>query len=260
MTTNNDIIILGSKLSEGESLRVICPICRGGTSAERSLSITRREGLVWHCFRSKCGVKGTTDSGTFRATNSIAKERPTWEGETHDLPDQVRDRIFEAWGILSPDSWWWTTDYGGRVAMRVQGPRGAGRGWVLRKLTQGGTKVLTFTVADEPSLSWYITHAFGPTYVVEDIPSAVRVSKYANAVALLGTRLTFSRVSELAEYSTPPVIIALDQDATELAFQHALKFALILNTPKVLPLEKDFKDMTEEELIGIIQNERKTCT
>ena len=99
----------------------------------------------------------------------------------------------------------------------------------------------------------------GPTYVVEDIPSAVRVSKYANAVALLGTRLSYARAAELGEYSTLPLVIALDQDATELAFQHALRFSLILKTPKVLPLEKDFKDMTEEELKGIIQNARETC-
>jgi hypothetical protein len=101
---------------------------------------------------------------------------------------------------------------------------------------------------DEEGLSWYKTQPTAPTVLVEDIPSAVRASKYVNAVALLGTGIGLSRAVEIAETTSRPIMVALDQDAVDLSFKWARKYSLLWGDVKVLPLKKDMKNMTEEEL------------
>jgi len=251
MSINISIILLGSELAEGQSLRTICPMCHGGTTAEKSLSITRHEGLVWNCFRSKCGITGATNGATFGKQEIKPKERPTWEGTIHELPPKVAEEMQTLWGISAPESWYWTTDYGGRVAMSVRSATNVHTGWVLRALGSARTKVLSF-IEKGLGMSWYRNYVDGPTYVVEDIPSAIRVSLYANVVALLGTRLTVERAAEIEAFGTIPIILALDQDATDKALRYATRFALLLNNPRVLPLIKDFKNCTEEELKEIL--------
>lgn len=95
--------------------------------------------------------------------------------------------------------------------------------------------------------------------VVEDIPSAVRVSMCGvNAVALLGTILNIEKATEIAEFSGP-VTLALDQDATEKSFHHARRWGLLWDEVQVLPLQKDFKDMTDEQIQEKLR-EGETCT
>jgi len=258
MIYDSEIIILGTPLSEGETLRIICPACSGGSDSEKSLSITRNEGLVWQCYRATCGVKGATHSATSGREKSVKAENPTWEGTTHEIPLKVAERIKYLWGITDPPNWYWTTDFGGRVAMSVRSPSDTHRGWVLRAIGQGQrTKVLNFMEKRE-SLSWYKTHPHAPTVLVEDIPSAVRGARYTNTVALLGTGVGSSRAKEISQHATGPVIVALDQDATNQSFQIARKWGLLWGDVKVLPLIKDLKNLQEEELRNLL-HEREAC-
>lgn len=259
MNNSTDIILLGATLSEGQSLRTICPACKGGTSEERTLSITRNEGLVWQCYRATCGAKGATHSATSSKEKTTKKEHPTWEGTTHELPPKVRDRIETLWGITNPLHWYWTTDFGGRVAMSVRSPSDTHRGWILRALSgTQRTKVLNFINPDEEGLSWYKTKPYAVTVIVEDIPSALRASTYVNSVALLGTGVGSDRALEIAQHSTTSLVVALDQDATDTAFRIARKWSLLWGDVSVLPLTKDIKNMNEEELKDLL-NEREAC-
>ena len=251
---NDEILLLGINLSEGETLRTHCPVCKGGLSEERSLSISRDNGLVWQCFRATCGVRGATHAGTSSREPKLTVQRPTWEGDTHELPSKVKSRIQTMWGITEPPNWYWTTDFGGRVAMSVRSPRDAHRGWVLRALTPQRTKVLNYMNEGEESLSWYKTSTSAPIVVVEDIPSALRASQYVNSVALLGTGIGLSRATEISLGTTArPVVLALDQDATALSFKWAKKWSLLWGDVKVLPLKQDMKNMTEENLCQLLQ-------
>jgi hypothetical protein len=141
------------------------------------------------------------------------------------------------WHMDVPENWWWTTDYGGRVAMSIRSPRFTHRGWVL-----------TYTNEGEQGISWYKTSPHRGTVIVEDIPSAVRASRYVNSVALLGTGIGMDRAIEIAEHAPRPLWIAFDQDATALAFRWARRYALLWGDVRVLPLEHDLKDLTEMEL------------
>jgi hypothetical protein len=133
--------------------------------------------------------------------------------------------------------------------MSVRSPKDLPRGWILRDIRGNArVKALTYIDEGEEGLSWYKTSPHAPTVLVEDIPSSVRASQYMNAVALLGTGIGLPRALEIAEYASRPIIVALDQDATSLSFKWARKYSLLWGDVMVLPLKKDLKNMTEEEL------------
>lgn len=249
-STRDNVALIGQNLSEGDNIRELCPRCGGGSSGEKSLSISRREGhLVWYCFRAKCGFKGATGSSGIARRQEPKKVKKAWEGKTHPVPDEVAGRIRSMWHMDVPENWWWTTDYGGRVAMSIRSPRFAHRGWVLRSIVATeGAKALTYTNEGEQGISWYKTSPHRGTVIVEDIPSAVRASRYVNSVALLGTGIGMDRAIEIAEHAPRPLWIAFDQDATPLAFRWARRYALLWGDVRVLPLEHDLKDLTEMEL------------
>jgi len=158
------------------------------------------------------------------------------------------------WGIEDPPYWYYTPDYGGRIAMSIRGPKYNHRGWVLRDIRgRAKTKALTYIEKDEESLSWYKTTTNAPTVLVEDIPSAVRANGGGvNAVALLGTAIGLGKALEIAANAPRPIIIALDQDATSKSFDYIKRYGLLWDTVLIRVLPKDLKDMTEEELKEIL--------
>ena len=248
----SEIAMIASELALGESVRTICPQCDGGSTREKSLNITlTEEGLAWICFRNNCELRGRSNAaGIPRVKAEKPKpKRKVFEGKTIPLSEKHRERIAQLWGIHDPEHWYWTDSHGGRVAMSIRGPKYTHRGWLLRDIYgTHGVKALTYIDDGEEGLAWYKTKAYAPTFVVEDVPSAVRASKYVNSIALLGTGVGIPRAAEIAEYATRPVVVALDQDATAEAFKVAKRWALFWEDVIVQPLKKDIKDMTEPEL------------
>lgn len=252
----SNVVLLGAGLELGESVREVCPTCGGGSTKEKSLSITKTpEGLVWQCFRATCAERGgTSRGGTLppKIAEPEKKRRAVFDGVTKALDERHLERIHKLWRISDPPHWWYAPERG-RVAMSVRSPKYTHRGWVLRDIW--GTKqikALTYIDEGQESLSWYRKDQSAPTVVVEDIPSAVRASAYVNAVALLGTRMGLDRAMEIAEYAPRPIVIALDQDATVESIKMAQRYSLLWDGPIVLPLRKDLKDMTEDELISTL--------
>lgn len=264
------ILIEGSNLSQGENTRVVCPACAGGSSGERSLSITLGEDniLRWQCFRGSChlspGMTGTDPSSQalyiHTKKHEVVKPRRKFDGKTTALSERDLAWIEEHWGITEPPYWYYTPNYGGRIAMSIRSPKYKHRGWVLRDIRgRAKRKALTYIDEKEQGLSWYKTKKHGPTIVVEDIPSSVRASRYVNAVALCGTGLGYEKAEELSMYGSRPIVMCLDQDAVDLSFKYIKKYGLLWGDSKVLPLKKDIKDMNEQDIKELL-NERETCT
>lgn len=268
-----DVLMLASTLEPGETIRELCPRCNGGSTQEKSLTITLDYdgGVVWNCFRDRCDNKGRS-GGTYipKTDTPEIKKYKRFEGETRPLSDFHLEKIRNKWGIVNPPYWYWTGEYGGRVAMSVRSPKFMHRGWVLRDLRGvARAKALTFMEPEEVQLAWYRPNKSraAPCVVVEDIPSAVRVSMCGvNAVALLGTILNTEKASELGKYSGH-VVLALDQDATSKSFSHAYRYMLHWDQCSILPLHKDFKDMTPDEAVMTLNRiqigdlrEGETCT
>jgi hypothetical protein len=126
-------------------------------------------------------------------------------------------------------------------------------------------KSITYKSEEGPLLSWYRGKPGDDTVdiesrsiyewpqrlvIVEDQISAMRVAQDkpgCDAVALLGTALNAEKISEIqAQHSR--VIIALDADATRIAFQHARRWASAFESFRVVILTKDIKDLSKEEI------------
>jgi len=261
MNYKTTITLLATDLQAGDTLRVICPRCGGGSTEEKSLSVTRSEDgvLLWQCFRDKCPEKkgdSSVDSSYIPSLErkEVRKPRKVFDGTTKALTDTHLARLKAMWGIESPPYWYYTPDYGGRIAMSIRGPKYTHRGWVLRDIRGvARTKAYTFLEEGQESLSWYKNHSDRPTVLVEDIPSAVRASHYVNSVALIGTAIGLDKALEIAQYATRPIVIALDQDATAKSFQHAERYGLMWDGPEILTLNKDMKDMSHDELQELLQ-------
>ena len=259
MSTTSYILLEAANLSTGENIRVLCPSCRGGATEEVSLSITLCEDgvLRWQCFRTKCSLgQGTVSYSPniprTKSATDIPKVRRTFDGETMNLRASDCEWIMKHWGIEDPPYWYYTPEMGGRIAMSIRSPKFTHRGWVMRDIK--GTamkKAITYIDEGEQGLCWYKTHKNATTLIVEDIPSAVRASKYLNTCALLGTSIGLDRAVEICENSVR-VIVALDQDATNLSFKWAKKYSLLWGDVKVLPIKQDFKDMKEEEICQLL--------
>lgn len=251
-----EILLYGSQLSLGENIRVTCPTCGGGNSRERNtLSITLEEDgtLIWQCFRASCSERKGNSASDHKVTpsNQVAKKKPrrVFEGTTQPLRERDLEWIKNKYEIDNPEYWYYTPDYGGRIAMSIRSPKFTHRGWSLKAINpNAAVKTLTYVDEGEEGISWYKTQPYTGTIIVEDIPSAVRAAKYLNAVALLGTGVGLERATEIAEYAPRPIIVALDQDATKLSYKWARKYALLWEDVEVLRLEKDIKDMSEEEV------------
>jgi hypothetical protein len=259
MSIQSEVKLYGAELTQGETIREVCPLCGGGTQSEKSLAITRDDegGLVYICHRASCGSRGTTlykGGAMLPKLSETIKKRKVFEGKTVPLSKYLLERVRTMWGIVDPEHWYWTKWAGGRLAMSIRSPTYMHRGWVLRDIMgRSSIKALTYLDPDQEGLSWYRDHTDQPTILCEDIPSAVRASKYVNAVALLGTGVGLTKAAEIEQYATRPIIVALDQDATSTAFNIALRYSALWGDVEILMLEKDIKDMNEDEVRDLLQ-------
>lgn len=159
------------------------------------------------------------------------------------------------WGVCP--SYWKLhkgTETGWRILMPVKGPKGNVRGYLLRnfKGNNTGAKTLTYQQTTEPWVHWAQYTSGVPFHViVEDIPSAERLAAVnVGAIALMGTHMTDDVESEILEHTAGQMlVVALDRDAVRkgIAIRDRLRMRKSTRVTVGL-LEKDVKDMTEEEL------------
>ena len=244
-------------LEDADTVRTTCPFCGGGTSRESSFVATREgDSFFWKCFRASCGVSGQQGPGkVVRTTQPRKRVIKGYEGELEPLSEAwclyLHKAVgFTPWHIEKAGALYAPAEH--RVAFPIYSPMGFRRGWMLRSYTLE-PKALTFPEKDEPRLSYYRgPRVSDPLVVVEDIPSAVRASKYTNAVALLGTGCTFDDAAEMSAHFDK-VVWALDKDACNISLKWMFKFGGLFRENSVLMLQEDMKDMEEEALEALLQ-------
>lgn len=256
-----EIILEASAMDDGESIRIVCPTCGGGGSKERSLNISNTDGTVlWNCHRASCEEAGAAgDRGHFVRTKQPREERKRkitpYEGQLAPLSEEWMEYLCESIGWKDVHHEHGRPLYAvedDRIAYPIYSPLGSRRGWVLRSYDPScRTKALTRMDTDEPHLSWYRTQNNNSCVVVEDIPSAVRASLYADSVALCGTGCGPDYAMEIAAYYTN-VVWALDADATDQAIKLMRRYAMLFENSQVLVLERDFKNEEEERLCELL--------
>lgn len=248
-----EIQLEGAHLEEGESTRVVCPFCAGGSSKERSCNITAMDGgLLYNCHRASCLKRGAT--GDRRNFIRIKRDEPRkaritpytepLEALSQEWEEYLEQQIgWSEWHRSTGRAMYAPTD--DRVAYPIYSPLGTRRGWVLRSYDPSErTKALTRMDVEEPHLSWYRKANTLHCVIVEDCPSAVRAARYADTVALCGGGLGLDYAMEIAAYYTR-VVWALDADATGQAVRLCNKFRLMFELSHVQILQEDVKDMDE---------------
>jgi hypothetical protein len=253
-----EVSLIAAALEEGEQTREVCPFCQGGSSGERSLNVTVRDGVVlYNCHRASCDEQGAigTSNLVVRTTRKHTRKITPYEGELEHLDDEwvayLRDTIGWHEGHLDVGRPFFAPEEH-RVAFPIFSPMGIRRGWVLRSYEPfARTKTLTRMDVDEPHLSWYRPNHSKHVMVVEDIPSAVRAAQYIDSVALCGSGCSLDYAMEIAAHYRN-VVWALDADATAHALRLMRKHSVLFDTSRVLVLEKDIKDEDEERLMEIL--------
>lgn len=269
--TKHDVRLLGADLAVDEqSEQMTCPSCRA--SHERSFGVKRvADGLVFSCFRAKCGLQGfLPDRGTiFDATRAkVQAKEPTPYSAVQELtkPTDRDETFFAGWGVdlMQTDIVWVTHD--DAYAFEIQGPRGLRKGWHIRqprwkskkshRYGAPGPKGMTYLDKRSHSkLAW--TPSEGKTVVlVEDVISALKISQHAGSsyrgVALLGTDLTQVAIDELNRAGAKRVIIWLDADATNQAYSLLNRWGLCFDHCTVRTSEHDPKDTDRREIRRIL--------
>jgi hypothetical protein len=271
-TEKVELELLGTTLEPGESVRVVCPFCGGGHNAEKSLSLTSQEGgpLLYLCFRANCGARGALGGNRLvraRAKPKQGGKQDIFERTESTWPPEVAegiDRHFASWSLswsewVSPS---YTLQNAGvrwdpkteRLAQTVWSYDGRRLGYILRapyydKMVR--PKALTHRVeVNDPWISFYHAPEGGvrPTMivVVEDIPSAIRLSDVFHSVALCGTHITDEGIELLAEKYTD-ITWLLDRDAFAKAMKLAKEYRMLFRNTRVVRPARDPKDMTVEE-------------
>lgn len=260
-------------LQEGESKGTErCPKCGGGSSSESSFSVSRRDGVIlFNCFRASCGLRGKV-AARYSATahcGGVQQGSPTSPiGGGNLLPtsyvrfSEINSAVLSSkYGISTEESeaLGWGELPNGKVYIPIPDWRGGNSGWVERRIqgTAIGPKALTKSTVPD-AMAWYPKPGSDKLIVVEDIFSAVRASKYENAVALLGTHMNQARADALKEFvGEGTVYICLDADAFNKAIKLVFTFKNTLPNLKVKKLSKDIKDLDEPSLVELIEGIRK---
>lgn len=89
--------------------------------------------------------------------------------------------------------------------------------------------------------------------LVEDQISAMKVAQVgAVGVALLGTNLTFDKIHELQQAAPTEVIVALDGDATQRAFDMVRNYSPAFRSMRVAVLQQDLKDLQRNDVLSAL--------
>jgi hypothetical protein len=253
---------------------VLCPACGGGERKSRKFSITRNpDGLLYHCFRASCGASGfiptagiLLQGGPMPTDTDTRAKRRVYTGELHPLEPADKEYFMARFGIECDalPAGLLNVNERGEYVTEIRDSLGRGRGYVVRRggwsgepaaprqrKTDGPKSLVFMNDPRTPAQAWMLPAGYWGKRIllVEDCMSAIVATFYGwKACALLGTHLNAERVREIALELPTEVVIALDRDATNAAFGMARKWGLAFPKVRVMPLLKDIKDTSSDEL------------
>lgn len=257
----DQIDILSSiRINDGEKKSLDCPFCGG----RKKFGIVKQDGkLLWNCFRSSCGVKGSYNAGRGASgVKAYLRGKETKAVYYNSLPSIVSsiDHHKEALSYIGS----------------VNSLEAYREGLIKVKYAPRDNRVLFYTedgkgavgrALDGRTPKWYtygdtskgIKVGQGIPVLVEDAPSACSVSRVDGycGYALLGTRITPSIKDQLRHFDD--VIIILDKDASSKAFSLS-KSLQSLTKATVRFTTEDLKWLTPDQVLRVIEYVEAPCT
>ena len=256
MTTYREQLeVLDTLVLTRPSMRMDCPFCGG----RNTFSLRRDfDKQFWKCFRASCGAKGTRrvdvtnaelrdrlaqkitvkkESFTPLATPQKPSDVPTVLLPGHKVK---RSRDFLSQYGLSHLLTTYYAPKEDRIVFRHH------EAYIGRALSTGPK----WKKYGDYSQIWDYPHDTDYIIVVEDVISALRLDALGiHSIALCGTAMNHTINQEInLHYRNKNVYIALDADATRTGVQHSVS----LGGAKVMPLKRDIKDMTDENIKDVI--------
>jgi hypothetical protein len=246
-----------------------CPAC----GFNSSFSITRNSGgVLYHCFRSKCGLKGYVPTSLESSNVDVVctkepqpkqyKPIETVELDTNQL--QFFQDKFEL-GDVREYGFKFAHHYS-RIYMPVVDYYGRDIGHTLRGYKEladfKGPKSLHFKHSHTVPFGYYSfgAHAAYRIILVEDIISCIKITNVirqdatksrtlSGCVALLGTNLSQDMINFIKRKD---VIWWLDKDALNKSVTFQKDLSLLLGSTGIITTDKDPKDMTFKEIKEIL--------
>lgn len=253
----------GSALTDGRTASTVCPFCGGGHGGETSFSITR-EGmnLLYMCHRAKCARKGRVFLGVLpeKGTPKPTFTPRVFDSPTRTLTSEEADILWNRYRLGYPDinrfGLLATVSDEPRLVVPVRSIGGVTRGYETRWLVpQGGrghgAKTLHYRHVDDPWMGWFFPLQADSRVVilVEDVLSAIKVSRQFICVSLMGSHLSQEHVNELRRaVGGFRILLALDKDASEKSVQFVKKYQVHIPNLEAIFLEKDMKYMDNAEI------------
>lgn len=252
--------------------RGVCPFCNGGRNGDRGFSVTRVSEIeiAYCCHRATCGKSGHLDgagASIFRSDSADKEIRDVhvfsprvYRGDTTKLGERWLSEILLRYGISEEDATWagWreSIETNG-LACPILGPSGVRRGYEIRKskssAVPGVRSTSSYRETDVPWLGWYRRFRTGPVVIVEDVVSALKVSRWYQVVSLMGSHLDLERLLEILGVSEDGRL-ALDRDATTKAIKFIKEYRLLAPNFKPVLLSKDLKYESDERIIQLIED------
>lgn len=236
--------------------RVLCPVCGGGSTKERSLSIlpTEHIGLTkLTCWRSTCGFWGyVTAPGVEFVSKRMHEPRPFNE-DTIPLQGEQLSKLQLDYGldkaVMHARPFRLLRDNPDTLVYPVRDQYGREIGHATRTLSKPKRCMTYKQTAGVFMDFWRSVSAGAPTVIVEDCLSACRLRGLNfDAVALLGTNMSAADAKAIASFHDGEVYIALDADAWDKSMKYVSKYAHIL-TMIPIPLTLDIKDIQDDREI-----------
>ena len=261
----------------GDSIRMVCPHCNGGSTHESSMSIKRYNETTagFICYRANCDL-GSGRVALFEEdgklltakSDAISKERP--EPSLYSLSQDAVDLLMNKYHMTENHIRYAgiRLTYDQRIAVPLNGPYRERPGILIKKekeLYRGTREYSTIPAkwlyirGDKSNLaSWYRAYRHNKKnsstlVVVEDVLSAVRLSDFTDSVALLGTYMLRGVIADIKRQGYEKVFIALDNDATKKAFNLVRRLSSELPV-SVMYLERDIKGMKHAELTKLMKH------
>ena len=249
-----------------------CPECG---KAGKLMIGTADEGGHWYkCLSAGCATFGTTSGintapakktdlgGTRKLYQSYQNEDHYREYSDSEIAGHPLGERFSLSRRLVRTLTPGTLE--GRAVQPIYTPRGDVRGYVLRSYDGKTPKSLLRPYRDfpVPMISWYTRTNYPKgdraICIVEDQPSAVRLSPYFPSVALLGTSISEQGVEEILRSATVQgvvrICVILDMDAADQVIPLARKFSSKgVPIPMFGPDVKDMDTQTFDQLVRLIR-------
>jgi hypothetical protein len=263
---------LNSELGVGETTRdAQCPFC---LKQNGDFAVTKVEnGLLYKCFRVACDSKGFIPSNLgewnnrkFTPVSSIVRKSEEYPFESHiiNLGEkqilylQDKFNLTNEEIILNKIKWCNKTE---RIIYPILSQSGDTKGYVSRFYKElsnkqyDGVKSRTYWI--NRSNNYYnVSFPYCNNYnvdgifvLVEDIISSIRVARHVQCVALLSNSIP---TNAMKFFLGKNIVIVLDNDATVHALKIKQRYSLFFNSCQVISIDKDPKNMGNEELINKI--------